>query len=325
MGQLTREQRYTISVMKNGGYRQKDIAKAIGKDKSVISRELKRNCDGRSGEYRYKLAHRKYLSRLTGKAKYRSFTPRVKDQVEVLIREDFSPEQIVGRLRVQGQTCVSHERIYQHIWTDLKDGGNLYTHLRRNKKRYRKRGGAKDTRGQIKNRVSIEKRPEIVDQKSRFGDLEIDTVMGKNHKGALLTINDRLTGLVWIRLLEGKEAALLAKATVEALDPIKDLLHTITADNGKEFARHQQIAEKLDLNIYFARPYHSWERGANENTNGLIRQYFIKGSSFDDITPEKVQWVQDKLNNRPRKRLNYLTPNEKCNYVINNVKVAFAT
>ena len=325
MGQLTREQRYTISVMKNEGYRQKDIAKAIGKDKSVISRELKRNCDKRNGEYRYELAHRKYLSRLAGKAMYRSFTPRLKDQVECLIREDFSPEQIVGRLRAQGKTCVSHERIYQHIWSNLKAGGDLYTHLRRNKKRYRKRGGAKDTRGQIKNRIGIEKRPEIVDQKSRFGDLEIDTVMGKNHKGALLTINDRLTGLVWIRLLEGKEAAPLVMATVEALDPVKDLLHTITADNGKEFARHQQIAEKLNLNIYFARPYHSWERGANENTNGLIRQYFTKGSSFDDITPEKVQWVQDKLNNRPRKRLNYLTPNEKYNYVINNVKVAFTT
>lgn len=325
MGHLTKEQRYTISVMKKGGYKQKDIAQAIGKDKSVISRELRRNCDKRNGEYRYELAHRNYLGRLTSKAKHRSFTPSVKYQVELLIKEDFSPEQIVGRLRAEGKKCVSHECIYQHIWANLKAGGDLYTHLRRNRKRYRKRGGARDTRGQLKNRVGIEKRPEIVDQKSRFGDLEIDTVMGKNHKGALLTINDRLTGLVWIRLLEGKEAGPLAKATVEALDPIKNLLHTITADNGKEFARHQQIAEKLDLSIYFARPYHSWERGANENTNGLIRQYFLKGSSFDDITPEKVQWVQDKLNNRPRKRLNYLTPNEKYNYVINNEKVAFTT
>lgn len=325
MGQLTREQRYTISVMKINGYRQIDIARTIGKDKSVISRELNRNKDKRNGEYRHDLAHRKYLSRLTGKAKQQRFTTNVKDQVEFLIREDYSPEQIVGRLKAEGKPTVSHECIYQHIWADLKAGGDLYTHLRRNKKRYRKRGGAKDTRGQIKNRVGIEKRPAIVDQKSRFGDLEIDTVMGKNHKGALLTINDRLTGMVWIRLLEGKEAEPLARATVEALNPIKNLLHTITADNGKEFARHEQIAEQLDLNVYFARPYHSWERGANENTNGLIRQYFIKGSSFDDITPEKVQWVQDKLNNRPRKRLNYLTPNEKYNYVINNEKVAFAT
>jgi len=325
MGQLTREQRYTISVMKVRGYQQIEIAKAIGKDKSVISRELKRNCDLRNGEYRYELAHHKYLNRLSNKAKQRNFTPILKDRVELLIREDFSPEQIVGRLKAQGQACVSHECIYQHIWADLKAGGDLYTHLRRNKKRYRKRGGAKDTRGQIKNRIGIEKRPVIVDQKSRFGDLEIDTVMGKNHKGALLTINDRLTGMVWIRLLEGKEAQPLAKATVEALNPIKDLLHTITADNGKEFARHQQIAEQLKLNVYFARPYHSWERGANENTNGLIRQYFIKGSSFDGITNKRVQWVQDKLNNRPRKRLNYLTPNEKYDYVVNNEKVAFAT
>jgi IS30 family transposase len=325
MGQLTKEQRYTIFVMKIRGYKQIDISKAIGKDKSVVSRELKRNCDKRNGEYRYDLAHRNYLSRLIGKAKRQRFTTNVKDQVEFLIREDFSPEQIEGRLRAEGKSYVSHERIYQHIWSDLKAGGSLYTHLRRNKKRYRKRGGAKDTRGQLKNRIGIERRPVIVDEKSRFGDLEIDTVMGKNHKGALLTINDRLTGMVWIRLLQGKEAAPLAKATVEALNPIKDLLHTITADNGKEFARHEQIAKELDLNIYFARPYHSWERGANENTNGLIRQYFKKGSSFDGITQERVQWVQDKLNNRPRKRLNYLTPNEEYNYVVNNVNVAFAT
>ena len=164
MGQLTREQRYTISEMKKGGYKQKDIALVIGKDKSVISRELRRNCDKRNGEYKYELAHRNYLDRLTGKAKHRSFTPRVKDQVELLIREDFSPEQIVGRLRAEGKSCVSHERIYQHIWSNLKAGGDLYTHLRRNKKRYRKRGGAKDTRGQLKNRVGIERRTEIVDQ-----------------------------------------------------------------------------------------------------------------------------------------------------------------
>ena len=149
-------------------------------------------------------------------------------------------------------------------------------------------------------------------------------MIGKNHKKALLTINDRVTGLVWIRLLDGKHAKPLTAEAIQALWDNKDKIHTITADNGKEFADHQTIAKQLEVDVYFARPYHSWERGANENTNGLIRQYFPKGSSFEEITPDKVKWVQDKLNNRPRKRLNYLTPNEMYDIIVNNEKVALA-
>ena len=173
-------------------------------------------------------------------------------------------------------------------------------------------------RGFIKNRIDIEMRPKIVDEKSRFGDLEIDTIIGRNHKGALLTINDRLTGIVWIRLLAGKEAEPLTRATIEALEPFKEQIHTITADNGKEFSMHETIANKLGIKVYFAKPYHSWERGANENTNGLIRQYFPKGTDFRNITNEQVMKVQDILNNRPRKRLDYMTPLEKYNSITNN-------
>ena len=190
---------------------------------------------------------------------------------------------------------------------------------------YRKRGNLKDRRGIIKNRVDISERPPIVDAKVRFGDLEIDTVIGKNHQGALLTINDRVTGLVWIRLLEGKESDPLTKCAIEALMPIKHQLHTITADNGKEFAKHEIIAKELDLDIYFAKPYHSWERGANENTNGLIRQYFPKGSSFENITHEQVRYVQNQLNNRPRKKLGFLSPNEYFLANFENHEVAFVT
>ena len=152
----------------------------------------------------------------------------------------------------------------------------------------------------------------------RFGDLEIDTVIESNHKGALVTINDRLTSKVWIRKLSGKDATPLALKTIEALQPIKDLIHTITADNGKEFAKHQEIAKELEISFYFCKPYHSWERGANENTNGLIRQYIPKGTDFSGITDEFVSWVENKLNNRPRKRLGYLTPNEKFNSILTN-------
>lgn len=329
MTHLTREQRYTISVMNEQRFKQKDIALIIGKDKSVISRELSRNCDNRSGKYEADLAQRKYENRLKTKPKKKRFTDEVKLFVDELLIEDYSPEQISGSAKLKSKICVSTERIYQYVWQDKKQGGTLYKHLRRKGRKYRKRGNDKDTRGIIKNRIGIEQRPLIVDEKKRFGDLEIDTVIGKNHKGAILTINDRLTGLVWIKKLDGKEAEPLAKAAIDELYPIKDLLHTITADNGKEFALHETIKQNLEIDLYFARPYHSWERGANENTNGLIRQYFPKGSSFENITNQQIKYVQHKLNNRPRKKLGFFSPNEYflINFanIINNKKVAFVT
>ncbi|MBP8041551.1 MAG: IS30 family transposase [Bacteroidales bacterium] len=325
MKHITVEQRYTISVMKRQKYKQKDIALAIGKDKSVVSRELKRNCDKRSGIYKSDLAQRKYDQRQKDKPKHIRFTEDVKQCVDGLLIKDYSPEQIVGRTKLKGITCVSTERIYQYVWFDKKEGGNLHTHLRRKGRKYRKRGNAKDTRGIIKDRVGIEKRPAIVEEKTRLGDLEIDTVIGQNHKGALLTINDRVSSMVWIAKLNGKNAEELAQKAIEVLHPYKELAHTITGDNGKEFAEHKKISQGLGIDFYFARPYHSWERGANENTNGLIRQYFPKGSSFECITDKDVEMVQDILNNRPRKKLNYLTPNEYFSINLLNQKVAFVT
>lgn len=327
MKHITEKQRYTISAMKKQGYSNTEIAEVIGKDKSTIGRELNRNSDKRNGVYKAELAQNKAKKRHKDKPKPIKFTQEIKAFVDEKIKDDWSPEEISGRAKLNGIPCVSHERIYQYIWQDKKDCGGLYMHLRRQGKKYRKRGSLKDSRGVIKNRISIDERPAIVEQKNRFGDLEIDTVIGKNHKGALLTINDRFTSLVWIRKLNGKHAEPLTKKVIEALMPMKSLLHTTTGDNGKEFAGHEQIAEKLNLDFYFAHPYHSWERGANENTNGLIRQYFPKGSSFEDITDEQVAYVQSKLNNRPRKRLGYLTPLEYFyKFVRNklNKKVAFA-
>ena len=311
--------------MKQHGFNQVEIAMAIGKDKSVISREIKRNCDKRSGSYNVDLAQRKYDQRQENKTKNIRFTQEVRLLVDSLLMDDYSPEQIAGRAKLDGHQCVSHERIYQYVWQDKKKGGNLHLHLRHRGRKYRKRGAAKDNRGIIKNRVDIEKRPKIVDEKIRFGDCEIDTVIGKNHKGALLTINDRVTSMVWISLLSGKEAEPLTEKAIEVLMPIKNMLYTITADNGKEFAYHQKIAKALNVDVYFAKPYHSWERGANENTNGLIRQYFPKGTSFENITNEQVTYVQNKLNNRPRKKLGFLSPNEFFNVNFQKPKVAFVT
>ena len=182
--------------------------------------------------------------------------------------------------------------------------------MRHHGRKYRKRGAAKDSRGKIRDQVSIDERPEIVASKIRFGDLEMDTVLGKNHKGAILTINDRATKLCWIRLLAGRESEPLKAATVAKLMPIKDQLKTITVDNGKEFAAHLEITDALNVPIYFAHPCHLWERGANENMNGLIRQYLPKGSSFEHLTEVSVLYIQERLNNRPRKMLGYLTPKE---------------
>lgn len=311
--------------MRNQGCSQKEIALAIGKDKSVLSRELKRNCDMRSKKYDDDLAHRKYQQRQRDKPKHISFTEDVKQLVDALLDQDYSPEQISGRAKIEGRSCVSVERIYQYVWKDKKEGGSLFKHLRQKGRKYRKRGNARDSRGIIKDRVDIDQRPPVVNNKERFGDLEIDTVIGKDHKGALLTINDRASSMAWIAKLNGKNAAELANKTIEVLSPYKTLLHTITADNGKEFADHKVIGSELDVGFYFAKPYHSWERGANENMNGLIRQYFPKGSSFENVSFNDVQRVQDILNNRPRKKLKFLSPNEFLSLKLTKKKVAFVT
>jgi IS30 family transposase len=311
--------------MKKQGYKQKEIALTINKDKSVVSRELKRNCDKRSNKYEAELAQRKYQQRQRDKPKHIHFTEEVKQCVNSLLNKDYSPEQISHRTKKEGKTCVSTERIYQYVWKDKKEGGTLYVHLRHKGRKYRKRGNAKDTRGIIKDRVGIEQRPAIVNKKERLGDLEIDTVIGQNHKGALLTINDRVSSMTWIAKLNGKNANELAQKTIEVLTPYQKIMNTITADNGKEFADHKIISAGLKVDFYFAKPYHSWERGANENTNGLIRQYFPKSSSFENISDLDVLRVQEILNNRPRKKLNFLTPNEFFNLILFNQKVAFVT
>ena len=179
-------------------------------------------------------------------------------------------------------------------------------------RRKRRRDSLYSSRGIIQDRVDISLRPSVVDEKKRFGDFEIDTMIGRNRKGAIMTTNDRCTHLVLIRRLAGKEAAPLASTAIEALLPYKDKIHTITADNGKEFARHKEIAKGLDAEFYFARPYHSWERGANENTNGLIRQYIPKGTDFSKLTDEMLAEIEWKLNHRHRKSLGYRTPLEYC-------------
>ena len=324
MAHLTAEQRYTISRMLKLGHSQSSIARTIDKDKSVVSREIRRNSDGRSGEYRSDLAQRKAMKRHHQKPKQIRFTTEVKSNVDSLLKKDYSPEQVEGTLKKQGLAYVSHERIYQYIWDDKKRNGDLHLHLRHKGRRYRKRGNKKDNRGIIKDRVCIEKRPDIVDKRERFGDLEVDLIIGKNHNQAMLTINDRASGMLKIRKVPSKESKVVGNAIVEELQDWAPYIKTITADNGKEFADHKYVSEQLGVDYYFARPYHSWERGSNENLNGLVRQYFKKSSDFTQITDSQTKEVEDKLNQRPRKRFEFESPIFVMNKLLFN-KVAFKT
>ena len=304
---LTQEDRYHIYALKKVGKSQKQIALEIGKDKSTISRELRRNKGARG--YRPNQAHELACLRREEVARPSVLTLEVITLLIPLLEEKWSPEQISGWLKKNHSISISHETIYQFVLEDKENGGTLYTNLRWQKKR-RKRYGTKshDRRGQIKNKVSIDDRPDVVEEKTRKGDWEGDLVIGKNHKHALVTLVDRKTKFVKIVKVKSKNADEVGDAICEALREYK--VHTITFDNGKEFSRHEDVAKQLKAKIYFAHPYSSYERGANENTNGLIRQYFPKKSDFTQLDHNDVAFVELALNHRPRKTLNYCTPHE---------------
>ncbi|KAA6335557.1 hypothetical protein EZS27_016235 [termite gut metagenome] len=254
----------------------------------------------------------------------RRFTESIKRKIiKELTGEQWSPEQIVGKARKEGQPMVSHERIYQFIRDDKASGGVLYKNLRhRLKHRKRAVGGKKVI---IPDKVSIEQRPEIVNQKQRFGDWEIDTIVGKENKGAILTATERKTGFLLMKKLpKGKHAKALAKELVFLLLPYKDHVHSITSDNGTEFYEHKWIAQKLDTDYFFAHPYSSWERGLNEYTNKLIRQYVPKKQTITNYNDDRIKNIQLKINRRPRKKLNFEEP-VRVFYKMLNKKVAFNT
>lgn len=306
--QLTQEQRYQIYAFFKAGFSKTHIASEIEVHKSTISREMERN-RGKKG-YRPKQAHFLAVERSKNANKFVKMTPEVINLIEGFLHQDFSPEQISGYLARKHNIQISHETIYQNVFADKARGGNLYRHLRQWHKKRKKRYGSYDRRGQIKGRVSIDERPPIVDARKRIGDWEIDTIIGKKHKGALLSIVERKSKFILIRKLPKKQADLVAQATVDLLNPYEEKVFTITADNGQEFAHHKDIKEQLKADVYFAHPYHAWERGLSENTNGLIRQYFPKGTDFQTITDKHVEMAMNSLNNRPRKTLGYKSPNE---------------
>ena len=304
--QLTQGQRYQIHAFMKAGFTQQAIAKDIRVHKSTISREIHRN-QGLRG-YRPKQAHERARMR-----RYEKPITRIPLTTWVLvdarIRQDWSPEQISGRLLMEQGISISHEWIYLHIYRDKRQGGDLHKHLRCQKKR-RKRYGKQDRRGRIPNRVSIDERPPVVDEKSRIGDWEGDTIIGKGHQGVVATLVERKTKYTVLAKSKTKHARPVRRSIKQALAPHQNQVLTITYDNGLEFAEHQKMAQTLSADIYFAHPYSSWERGLNENTNGLIRQYLPKSRSLNNVTEKQLHTIMDQLNHRPRKTLGFNTPYE---------------
>ena len=304
--QLTHGQRYQIEALLKTGQTQTMIANVLIVHKSTISREIRRNRGLRG--YRPKQAHERAMMRRYEKPRTRiPFTTWV--LVDARIKQDWSPEQISGRLFMEQGISISHESIYLHIYRDKHQGGDLHKHLRCQKKR-RKRYGKQDRRGRIPNRVSIDERPPVVDKKSRIGDWEGDTIIGKGHQGVVATLVERKTQYSVLAKSKTKHAKLVRQSIEQGLAPYLDRVHTITYDNGLEFAEHQIMAQTLAANIYFAHPYSSWERGLNENTNGLIRQYLPKSRPLNNVTEKELSYIMHQLNHRPRKSLGFKTPYE---------------
>ncbi|MDR3133877.1 MAG: IS30 family transposase [Prevotellaceae bacterium] len=303
---LTSEQRYTIFRMLQAGCTRKEICTATGKDKSVICLELKRNSHKRG--YSPGLAQQYADERKERFNRKRKLTEQMKQKIiKELTQEQWSPEQIVGKSKRDGCPMVSHETIYQLIRKDKAEAGELYQHLRhRLKHRKRPVGGKKIL---IPDKLSIDLRPAVINNKERYGDWEIDTIVGKENKGAILTATERKTGFLLMKKLpKGKNAKDLAIELFYLLLPYKKMVLSITSDNGSEFYEHKKIAKMLHTTFYFAHPYSSWERGVNEYTNKLIRQYIPKKESFSNYDDEFIKNIQYKLNRRPRKLLNFDEP-----------------
>lgn len=307
--QVTTEERYSISILRRQGLNQSEIGRELGRDKSTISRELRRNANA-WGIYRPSKAVEKTNGRRSRSRKKPQFTEKEFVPVVKMLEEKWSPEQISGALRERGELMISHETIYRYIWENKWNGGDWYTHLRQSPKKRRKRYRSFDRRGVMTGKRPIDKRPLSAHNRSRIGHFEIDTLLGRGSKHCVLTMVDRKTGYLIMRKLRERTTAEVNNALRTVLRREKWAIKTITADNGTEFHQYKKIEKKTWVKFYFAKPYHSWERGSNENTNGLIRQYLPKNKSMAKVTQYDCNAIARSLNRRPRKRYEYKAPEE---------------
>lgn len=305
---VTRDQRSQIYAYKSMGLSLRDIAKNIEKNVSTVSREIARNTGLRG--YRISQADSRSKERRSNASRTpKKLNDELKAEIDSKLLDEWSPEQISGRFKLDG-VLISHESIYQHIWRNKRAGGQLHNHLRHSGKKYNKRSSGKSGRGCIPNRVDISLRPSIVEEKTRVGDWEGDTIISAGSRSAILSYVDRHTKFTLLKKIGKKTAENVRQATLEKMGALPVPVLTITYDNGKEFSGHQDIANDLNAQCFFAAPYHSWERGLNEHTNGLVRQYLPKLFDFNEVTDDEIQFIENRLNNRPRKVLQFKTPVE---------------
>jgi IS30 family transposase len=311
--QLSQEERYIITGLRVSRHSKADIARVLGRSPSTISRELNRNKKPCDGKYRADEAYYKTIARRRRVRRGFHHTVQQWDQVILLLKEKWSPEQISNCLRLHGSFTISHETIYKYILHDKKNGGTLFTHLRIMPKVRKKRYNSKDSRGILPGKRHISTRPYEVETRKVLGHWEGDTVIGSDLHHCILTLVERKSGLVIIKKMSSRTAAEVIRAAVTAIREHEAHFKTLTLDNGTEFHEYKILEDHFPLKCYFATPYHSWERGSNENLNGLIRQYLPKGMCMSAITQAHCNYIAFKLNSRPRKRHGYKTPQEVYN------------
>ena len=311
--QLTPEERYMLAALRRQGHNQAEIARSLGRHRSSIGREISRNRCRLDGHYRASKAQERTNGRRSRSRRNLRFTPQDFARVDELLCQQWSPEQVCGHLARSGLLSISHETIYRHVWRDKREGGLLYTHLRGARKRRRKRYSSYDSRGRLAGKRPISQRPAAVETRRHIGHWEIDTVMGTGSKDCIVTLVERKTGVLLIGKLEDRTTASLNRRVIHLIKWHGGAFETSTSDNGTEFHDYQRIEARTKATFYFATPYHSWERGSNENANGLIRQYLPKGTSMAGLSQQQCHAIAQKLNSRPRKRLGFKTPLECYN------------
>ena len=308
--QITSGERYRLSALRRQGYSNPQIARTLGRHRSTIWREVRRNAHPTDGRYKVEKAIERASGRRRRSRSHPRFSAQQLSQVWQLIRQRLSPEQVAGHLRRTGGLCISHETIYRHLWLDKRRGGCLHRHLRCAIKRRRKRYGAYDSRGRLAGKRMIHERPASVEARRQLGHWEIDTVLGKGSRHCIVTMVERKSGYTLIGKLTSRTKEQASAKTIELIHKHRAHFRSITADNGTEFHGYADIEAATDVPFYFANPHHSWERGTNENTNGLIRQYLPKNTSMRSLTQDGCDQIARALNTRPRKRHEYRTPEE---------------
>jgi IS30 family transposase len=310
--QITYAERYTLGLLRRQGLSPAAVARVLGRHRSTIVREVRRNRTRHDGGYRPQLADWYARGRRSRSRRNRRFTAAEWDRVEALLRREWSPEQVAGWLRRHRLLAISHETIYRYIWADKRYGGTLYLHLRGARKQRRKRYRSYDSRGRLAGKRPITARPAAVEERTQVGHWEVDTMLGAGQAGpCVLSLVERKTGYVLLGKLRRRTTSEVNRRATQLIRHQRRPVRTITADNGTEFHGYAALERTTGTRFYFATPHHAWERGTNENTNGLLRQYLPKGQSMDNLTQHDCNRIATKLNRRPRKRLGFRTPEER--------------